>query len=116
LFVLQFKVQCIIRKGLLIGRGKNSILCEGNPHKTGGASGKVVDTTFFGEWWECKERRWLKANSGRGRTYSCSAWASSVWGREAALQTGQLELLENEGYTVYNLYEQTLGDEESEAS
>ena len=38
------------------------------------------------------------------------------FGREAALQTGQLELLENEGYTVYDLYEQTLGDEESEAS
>jgi len=39
-----------------------------------------------------------------------------LFGREAALQTGQLELLENEGYTVYDLYEQTLGDEESEAS
>jgi hypothetical protein len=38
------------------------------------------------------------------------------FGREAALQTGQLELLENEGYTVYDLYEQNLGDEESEAS
>ena len=32
------------------------------------------------------------------------------FGREAALQTGQLELLEREGYTVY---EQTLGDEEA---
>jgi hypothetical protein len=38
------------------------------------------------------------------------------FGREAALQTGQRELLERDGYTVYNLYEQTLGDEESEAS
>jgi hypothetical protein len=37
------------------------------------------------------------------------------FGKEAALQTGQLELLERDGYTVYDLYEQTLGDEESEA-
>ena len=37
-------------------------------------------------------------------------------GREAALQTSQRELLEREGYTVYELYEQTLGDEESEAA
>jgi hypothetical protein len=38
------------------------------------------------------------------------------FGREAALQTGQSELLERDGYTVYDLYEQTLGDEENEAS
>ena len=38
------------------------------------------------------------------------------FGREAALQTGQCELLERDGYTVYDIYEQTLGDEESEAS
>jgi len=38
------------------------------------------------------------------------------FGREAALQTGQRELLERDGYTVYDLYEQTLGDEKSEAS
>ncbi len=38
------------------------------------------------------------------------------FGREAALQTGQRELLEHDGYTVYDLYERTLGDEESEAS
>jgi hypothetical protein len=38
------------------------------------------------------------------------------FGREAALQTSQRELLERDGYTVYDLYERTLGDEESEAS
>ncbi len=38
------------------------------------------------------------------------------FGREAALQTGQRELLERDGYTIYDLYEQTLGDEEGEAS
>ena len=31
------------------------------------------------------------------------------FGREAALQTGQCELLERDGYTVYDLYEQTPG-------
>jgi hypothetical protein len=38
------------------------------------------------------------------------------FGREAALQTGQRELLERDGYTVYDLYEQTLRGEEPEAS
>ena len=38
------------------------------------------------------------------------------FGREAALQTGQRELIERNGYTVYDLYEQTLRDNKSEAS
>jgi hypothetical protein len=38
------------------------------------------------------------------------------FGREAALQTGQSELIERNGFTVYDLYEQTLGDDESETS
>jgi hypothetical protein len=38
------------------------------------------------------------------------------FGREAALQRGQCELLERGEYTAYTLYEQTLGDDESEAS
>ena len=37
------------------------------------------------------------------------------FGREAAWQKGRRELLEQRGYTVYDLYEQTLGDGESEA-
>ena len=38
------------------------------------------------------------------------------FGREAALQTGQLELLERDGCTVYDLYEQAMRVDESQAS
>jgi hypothetical protein len=38
------------------------------------------------------------------------------FGREAALQRGQRELLERGEYTAYTLYEQILGYDESEAS
>ena len=38
------------------------------------------------------------------------------FGREAALQRGQRELLERGEYTAYTLYEQILGHDESEAS
>ena len=38
------------------------------------------------------------------------------FGREAALQRGQCELLERGEYDVYALYEQTLAHDESEAS
>jgi hypothetical protein len=38
------------------------------------------------------------------------------FGREAAWQSGQRELLERSEYTAYTLYEQTLGHDESEAS
>ena len=38
------------------------------------------------------------------------------FGREAAWQRGQRELLERGEYDVYTLYEQTLGHDESEAS
>jgi hypothetical protein len=37
------------------------------------------------------------------------------FGREAALQSGECELLERGEYDVYTLYEQTLGDDESVA-
>ena len=56
-------------------------------------------------------------------TGTCTEWEitsvklrCSHFGREAALQTGQRELIERDGYTVYDLYEQTLRDEESEAA
>src|SRR5215210_1413137 len=63
------------------GRGLGFCLLRRGTDETYGASEEVVDTDFFRERCECEERRWLKANSGRGRTYSCSAWASSVWRR-----------------------------------